>query len=67
MNIQSGSIYLVSRGLTNRHLSLADSARPRLGPGDKVPSSSPTSSSALAKGVYGSADMAGAGGLRRSS
>lgn len=60
-------MYLVRRGLANRHLSLADRATPRFGPEGKAPSSSPTSSSAAARGVYGSADMAGIGGLSMSS
>lgn len=53
---QSGSMYLSNKGLTSRHLSLADRDTPLLGPGGRLPSSSPISSSAAGSGVYGSAE-----------
>lgn len=59
-------MYLPSSGFTNLHLSFADRAIPLFGPGDNLPSSSPTSSASAARGVYGKADKGG-GGLINSS
>ena len=48
-------MYLIKSGLTMRHLSPADSVTPLLGPEGRLSSSSsPTSPSAVANGVYGS-------------
>ena len=57
-------MYFVISGLTMRHLSLADRATPLLGPEGKLTSSSPTSSSAVANGVY---EVVGTRGVEISS
>ena len=59
-------MYLIKSGLTMRHLSPADRATPPLKPEGKLPSSSPTSSSAVANGVYGS-EVVGTGSADISS
>lgn len=57
MDLHRGNMYFIISGLTMRHLSPADRATPLLGPEGKLASSSsssPTSTSAVANGVYGS-------------
>ena len=49
----NGNMYVPRSGLTNLHLSGSESATPRFGPGGRLPSSSPTSSSSVVGiGVY---------------
>jgi hypothetical protein len=56
-------MYLTRSGRTRRHLSLGDRETFCLGPDGELPSSSPTrSSSAVARGVYGTFEGMADGG-----
>jgi len=53
MDLHNGNIYLGRRGRTIFHLSDSDNDTFLRGPYEKAPSSSPSSSTAAANGVYG--------------